>query len=208
MPRTIELDFTGAPPEQGGGRDYFPPGKYAAYCRKCEAKSSKAGRPMIEVVMEVGAGDHKGKSVTDYFIINDPEKKFGMKRLHAFFLAFGLPIAEKKLKLDLDVVINKPCMIEVADEKQEATDQYQERINTKIRAYHVIQREAVANKNGVTPVAEAPAPAPAPAPPAPAPTEPEPVEEITEIAAAPVAAAPAASVGTPQEVEDLDDLFK
>lgn len=197
MPRKITLDFTGAPPKQGGGgRDYVPPGEYAATLQSLDAEKSKAGKPMLKATLAIGAGEFKGRQLVDYFII-DGEKKFPMQRLHAMFLAFNLPVQEKKLSVDLDLIVGKSCKIQVTDEIQAATDQYKEQTNSKIVAYHTLSAHAAAPKAAAVEAAPEPVAAPEAGKP-----EPEEAEELA-------VAAPVASVaGEPAEVEDLDDLFK
>ena len=165
-----------------------------------EQKSKNGGKPMLKLTVELAAsGEHKGKRLVDYFVI-DGATKFPMQRLHAMLLAAGFVVKTAKLAIDLDQVSGKAMRIETKDEVQQATEQYAERTNSRIVAYHTLKPTAAA------PVQEAASAAPTSAP------EPEP--EATEVVEAPEAGKPAAEaedvadVGAPSEVEDIDDLFK
>lgn len=217
MARIAAFDFTDAPPAQGGGDDYIPPGDYVFTVAKIEDGSSKAGKRMITVTLTVGAGDHKGSKLTDRFTFGNPgDSKFPIQRFHAFLLALGAKISNPKIQVDLDALERRSVRGTVKDET--SVYQGEERTQSRIVAYYSMTALATA-----VPVAEAaPAEAPPPPPAQPAPT-PAPAPVVAETPQpAPVAAAPAAvaepapvaeaPVAAPAEVQEIDvssvdDLF-
>lgn len=203
MSRVVEFDFEGAPPAQGGGDDYIPPGDYAGRVRKVEDGTTKnGGKRMITATLEVAAGDHKGSKLTDRFAFGNPgESKFPLQRWHAFLLACGAKINGTKVRLDLDALENRPIRFTVKDE----TSIYQGEEQTKARivAYYTFSQttaEQGPQTQAVTPPAPTPAPAPAPA-----------AVAVADPPAAPAEAPAPVSAEAPAveevDIASVDDLF-
>lgn len=192
----VEVDFEGAPPAQGGGQDYVPPGKYLAEVQELTAGESKnSGKQMLTLTIRVRAPEeYAGKKLTDYFVIERGGKSlFGLQRFHAFMLALGVTINTTKVRFDTEKIVGRQFIVEVIDEKREATEQYPERTVSRAVAYYTTQ--------GLNPVAkDGASPAPAVQPAAPAP---EPAPAATVAAPATVAEEPIAAVAA-----DIDDLFR
>lgn len=208
MPREAVFDFTGAPPSQGGLADYVPPGRYPCRVFEITDGSSKAGNRMITARFEIANGEQKGKRLIDYFTLGVDEKKVGEKRLHAFFLAIGLPVGEKRFKLDLDGLVGKACFIETRDEKQAATGEYAERMNARINGYF---SATASNGAQAAPAAPQATPVAAAAPVAAPVAQPEPVAVAAAVET--VSAAPAQAAAPPEDVsvtaasDEVEDLF-
>lgn len=184
MPRVVDIDFTGAPPAQGGGGDdYVAPGTYPLRCLILEDGKSSAGKRMIIAKWEVATNDAMGgRKLTDRFVIDPGGSKFPLQRLHALLLAFNLPVSEKAIRIDFDGLTNKGVMGVIEDRIQPEGNGYPERTVSNISAYHPIQKAAPAPAPAAAPVTPTPvAAAPAPAPVAPV--------EPTPIMAAPAAVA-------------------
>lgn len=219
MPRIVTFDFTDAPPAQGGGlTDHIPPGKYRLRVTNIEDGTAKSGKRMLTVSFEVASGDFIGKRLVERFVLatdKPGEVPFGLKRLHAFLLSLGLPVQQKSTKLDLDKLVGQTCDADVVDDKIEASEQYPERIVSRINTFHIPE----AATKPAAPKAQEPAPAPAAPTPPPAPA-PEPAPTPTPTPAAEPAAAPVAVADPPAQPEaeaaddltaiasDIDDLFK
>lgn len=179
MARTVVLDFSDAPPAQGGGGfDHVPPGRYAVQLtRISEERAKSSNRKMIVAQWEVVQGEQTGKSLSDRFVI-EGDAKFGRQRLHACLLALMLPVQQKKIKIDLDTLGGRTCTALVIDEEIPASENYPSRMGSRIQAYFPIE-----SPNGAAPKATAPK------------------------AAAPKAAAPAAPASEPEEsVEEVEDV--
>lgn len=196
---TVSFDFTDAPPAQGGGgADKIPPGNYRVKVTKFTDGQSGNGNHMISANYEVTEGGQQGKRLMDNFVLlADPEKNFGLRRIHQCFLALGVNV-QPKIRLDLDKLTGRTCIVRVVDDTLPAKGDYDERAISKIVEYHPSSAQTV--------TAPAVQQAPVPAQPAQPVPEPEPVVVAVGAPAA-VAATPAA-----EEEEfpltDVDDLFK
>lgn len=195
MARKMTFDFTDAPPAQGGqSSDHVMPGRHTLRLVDfSETQARSSGNKMIVTKFEVASGPDQGKQLIDRFVTTG-ESKFGLQRLHAFFLALNLPVTQKKVALDVDRLIGQLVVAQVVDEVVPANDNYPERLQSKINAYYLVEGATPPTPAAVAAPQE-PAPAPAPAvveAPAPA-----------AVAAAAAPAAPAAEVS----VADVDDLF-
>lgn len=164
MPRLVTLDFSDAPPAQGGGgSDHIPAGLYAWRIRGVEFGNSRAGRPMFTVRLEVAAGPKQGSRNIDYFVVSGTDSNFGKARFHAFLLALGAKVPPSgAFPLDLDLLNDRMVAAQVRDEVQAATDQYPERLTSRVDAYYSIaemqqrqQPPTVAQGTGAAPAAAA-----------------------------------------------------
>lgn len=178
MPRTVVLDFTDAPPAQGGGGfDHVPPGRYAIKLTQIsEERAKSSNRKMIVARWEVATGDQTGKSLSDRFVV-EGDAKFGRQRLHACLLALTLPVAQKKIKIDLDTLSGRSCVALVVDEEIPASENYPSRMGSRIQAYFPIEsKNGSSEQKPAKAVAKAEAPAPLPGP------EPEPDDDGDDVA--------------------------
>lgn len=164
--RIVTIDFTGAPPAQGGGTDRIPPGKYVLRLTKIDDGKSNTEKRMVTAALEVAQGPENGKRLRDQFVIGG-DAKFGRQRLNAFFRALGLAVGEKIVKIDFDKLEGKLVLGDVRDDVIPANASYPERPISKVDAYFPVKE----SPNGT--VTAAPA-----APVAELPFE-EPVEELT-----------------------------
>lgn len=152
MSNVIELDFRGAPPAQGGGgTDVVPAGRYPLRVDRVEQSKTNAGRSMIVVHFKVAVGEYAGSRLRDRFVLpsSPDDSKFGLQRLHAFIVAFGSEIGERKVKLDLDQFVGKVVLADVQDNSIPATDRYPERKTSEPIAYH---NASTASQSGTRPV--------------------------------------------------------
>lgn len=176
MANIITLDLRDAPPAQGGGLDYVPPGTYRLRVDSTVYGNAKtSGRPMITISFRIAEGPHQGGRLNDRFTLptNDKDSKFGLQRFHAFLLALGAKVSQTAFKLDLDSLENKLVTAEVVDNKMPAST------SDDGRSF---------SERTVSRVAEYVIPTRAPATPAPAPAAPKPVAPVPAVvpAAAPV----------------------
>lgn len=189
MPRIVEVDFTDAPPAQGGaGGDHIPPGKYLLEVKNVAQEAARSsGRPMFTAIFTVkgGAEGTTGKSIRDNFVLpqTTSDSKFGLQRFHAFLLALGLNVSKPNIKFDLDRLTGLTCIAEVYDDTLEARDGNRERVVTKVGSYFPVPAS-----NGTSA----------------APSQPQ----ATEAIALGAATTPEATIGgTAAAEEDMDDLF-
>ena len=103
----VKLDFSGV-------ESYLKcaEGEHVAALKEAELKTSEAGNEMISCVFEVVAGASSGARVFDNFVLTDK----ALWRLKTYLECLGIK-ADGKLKLDLDKLIGKKCIIEVAHEE-------------------------------------------------------------------------------------------
>lgn len=144
-------DFTDAPPEQGGvGFERVPPGKYAFRLSKYDDKASGTGKPMVRIAVTIASGplgsddttSHKGKVLGTNFVLGGTKTNFGVRRLHAFFIAMGVKTSAGPVKIDSDKLINRPGLMVVRDRTMEATDEYPERTVSDIVEFHPLTKKA------------------------------------------------------------------
>lgn len=144
MANKITLDFTDAPPVQGGGRtDYIPPAQYMLQIDKAEKVKTKDGsKDMIVVSLSVAGGDYKGKRLIDRFTLpraGSEDSKLGLQRFHSILLAVsGKDLTGKKTELNLDSLVGKKMLSEIADDEQPASEdgKYKARTTSKPVAYY------------------------------------------------------------------------
>lgn len=200
---TVSFDFTDAPPAQGGGgSDKIPPGNYRVKVATFKDGTSGNGNHMITANYEVVEGSMQGKRLMDNFVLlADPEKNFGLRRIHQCFLALGVNV-QPKMRLDLDKLAARQCIVRVVDDTLPAKGDYEERVISKIVEYHPNSAPVV---NGTAPAATLQSATQAPQP------APEPVA-ATVAAPAAVATVEAPAPAPAEEEEfpltDVDDLFK
>lgn len=104
---TKKLDFTGV--ENFTRCDE---GQHIAKLTKLEEKQSQAGDDMLVGTFEVIKGDSKGSKVFENF----PLTQKALWKLKTYFEAIGVK-AEGKIKIDLDKLIGRVCIIEVIHEE-------------------------------------------------------------------------------------------
>lgn len=104
---TVKVDFSGV-------ESYLKcaEGEHVAALKEAELKTSEAGNDMIACVFEVTAGSSSGARVYDNFVLTEK----ALWRLKTYLECIGIK-ADGKLKLDLDKLIGKKCIIEVAHEE-------------------------------------------------------------------------------------------
>lgn len=176
----IELDFSGAPPAQGGGSDLIPAGRYVVKLADMRKQTSGTGTDMIVVVWDVASGEQMGKQVQDRFSLapnKDGGPGFGVRRFHACLVALGAPVAQGRVKFESDKLLGKACEAQVGDKTIPASGEYEARVVSEPRAYHPLgSAKASATKApAAAPAAPKAAPAAPKAPPAPVAV----VEEVT-----------------------------
>lgn len=103
----VKLDFSGV-------ESYLKcaEGEHIAALKEAELKTSEAGNDMIACVFEVVAGASSGARVFDNFVLTEK----ALWRLKTYLECLGIK-ADGKLKLDIDKLIGKKCIIEVAHEE-------------------------------------------------------------------------------------------
>ncbi len=216
------LDFSGAPPAEGPISDYIPPGTYVIAAREAFLATSKQGKPMVDVRLEVTRGDYKDKRLRDLFTIpqaNSNDTLFGLQRLNSLLFACKGKAAKGRNKLSsvYGVILNTEVIADVDDRELPPRDGGSALIVSNIVAYHYPKSEtgqariAALREGQPTPVAEAAPPAP---PAEAAPLEDELAGDLDELASEPAPDAPAvdavaaATAEAPAvEEEDLEDLF-
>lgn len=172
MGKPIDLDFTGAPPAQGGtGSDRIPAGQYLLAVKETRTQATSSGNNMLVLVFRVLKGQEQNKQIVERFTL-DGDSKFPLQRLHAMLLAFDLKVPAK-FTLDFDRLIGKPILADVSDNEIPANGQYPARTVSQIRSFFSVAASA-AKAPAAAPATPAPAPKAAAQAPAPAPAaEPE-----------------------------------
>lgn len=132
-----EFDFTGAPPAQGSlGSDVIPAGRYRLQIEEIKDGTTKNGdKKMVSVKCVVAQGEMKGKVLRDNFVYTG-DNNFGMRRLHAFFLACNLGVSERRVKVDFDKIPGRLVDADVKDDTIPANEQYDARPSSRIDAYY------------------------------------------------------------------------
>ena len=199
MPKIVNLDFSAAPPRQGGGGITFvPPGPYVLRVTDADTGESTAGNPQFIVTFEINEGEHFGDELKDYFSPCPPrkgDKMNGAQKFHALLIALGFKQQKGPVKLDLEKLIGRKCTANIGTEQMQATAQYPNaRDASKIKSYELPtgvtspaggEPEApVASSNGAAPVAKAAVAVAAPVAAAAAeeapPPDDEPVQEVVD----------------------------
>jgi hypothetical protein len=213
MSQVIQLDFSSAPPAQGGVRtDIIPEGGYPLRVTKLEKAQASTGKPMVRAHLEVAKGEYIGKSLQRLFVLQagPDDSNFGLQQLHAFFVACGLQPQTGQANIDLDAFVGRAVWADVADDYI-PTKSGDRKISSPYAFYRLDSEEARSGAAKMQRVANGATEQPAPAPvqatmPEAAPiAAPVAASEAAE-AAAPIAAAveEAASVNP----DDLDSLFE
>jgi hypothetical protein len=66
----MEVIFTGE--EKGGGTfEVAPAGRYLVNVYDAEETESAKGNPMIKIIWEISSGEHEGKRIWNYLVLND-----------------------------------------------------------------------------------------------------------------------------------------
>lgn len=198
MPNIIEVDFREAPPTQGGAQtDHIPPGRYALKVERAESGVSTTKKPMLTFHFKVAQGEYAGKRVRGNFVLpaDESDSKLGLQRFHAFVLAFGAKVGERKFKLDIDQFVGKVIAADVADNTIEANGRYPTRIVSTPEAYYPVGE---LNKNGS--VATVPVVTP--------PSQIAPIVEVEQAAITTPAPPVSAAETIEAAITDLNDLFK
>lgn len=190
----VTYDFGGTTPvEGGGGSDRVPPGRYHLAVEKFEETVTQtSGNRMVNLSFTIASpGEHLGKRIRDNIVLapgKDGKPSFGMQRLMGFLFALNVPVPQKQVSFDSDALTGKLLEADIGDDEIPANGQYEARVVSKPRTYHIPEALKAQIPQPAAPVAAAPPP-PAALPVAAAP-----------VAAAPVApAAPAAPVAPVQE---------
>lgn len=225
----LEIDFTGAPPAQGGGgSDYIKPGTYVMVVNSAKKTTSKgSGRPQAIVDLRVhNEGQFQGKKILDYFLLDRGEGEygaFGLQRFHAFLVAVGYTIGERKVQLDLEQLAGRPVVVQIDDDTLPPNEKFPDgKIISKAKAYMSYEEVRAAQKrqqeaaaqvaNGAAPAVLATPAAPAEAAEAAPVAAPKAASKVKAATSAPVAAPPAAALETPvasleDVAADVDDIF-
>lgn len=87
-------------------------GEHIAVLKKTELKTSESGNDMIACTFEVVAGSSSGARVFDNFVLTEK----ALWRLKTYLECIGIK-ADGKLKLDLDKITGKKCIIGVTHEE-------------------------------------------------------------------------------------------
>lgn len=192
----VELDFTGAPPAQGGGTDRIPAGRYNLKVTAIKDGASSNQNRMFTVDLEVASGNEQGKQLRDNFVVAPGANgsKFGLQKFHAFLVALGAPLAQGKVKFDTDKLVGRVCEAQVGDAELRANGENEARTVSQPRGYYPLGTTSAAAKaqaapaappaaapKAAAPKAAAPVAKKAAAPPPPVVVEEEAEEEETEL---------------------------
>jgi len=139
----IELDFSDAPPAQGGmGSDHVPPGTYKLTISSAEKALSSTKKSMVTMWFRVASGEFAGRKVVERFVIpaNADDSRFGLQRFHALLVALGLPEQKGRAKVSLAALVNKNVLADIDDEVQAATGRFPERVVSRILAFNRLSK--------------------------------------------------------------------
>lgn len=131
--RIIELDFEGAPPQQGGGAisDHIPAGRYLLKVHDAFAGRSRGSdKPMVTVEFRVADGEYEGKKMIERYVVPEtPEdSKVGLQRFHALLICLGFKQQKGKKPINLEKVMGRTTTADVDDEEMEASGGYKARV--------------------------------------------------------------------------------
>lgn len=114
----MQVDFSETESRGGkkgsGGRKHYPEGDY-----KVKVKSAKWGRsgeketPRLEVMYVFTEGKLKGKELRDDLYLTSG----ALWRLRQALEAMGVPVPNKKVKVDPNKLVGRACAITLADEE-------------------------------------------------------------------------------------------
>lgn len=130
MSNVITVNFEGV--ESGRGRIRVPEGDYAMKLKKVsQKKGSDSGEPYLLVGFELSKGPEKGnKKVLSHNFSLQPQSLWNFRN---FLEACGKQIPSKKLKIDLDKLLNLQCAGTVID------DEYEGRRQSNISAFFPLE---------------------------------------------------------------------
>lgn len=125
MARKKKLDFTGVESFTKAEE-----GQHIAVIKTIEEKTSAAGNDMLSATFEITRGTSKGARVYDNFVLGETS----LWKLKSYLEAIGMS-AKGRIVLDLDAMMNKPCIIEVIHEE------YNGSMKARIDGYKAIAAE-------------------------------------------------------------------
>lgn len=100
-------------------RDFSPPppGLYRAKIEEVNEKTSSAGNEMLEVVLEISRGDHKGARLWDYVVLTEA----AAWKLKQFLQAVGLVSGKKERgTLDTSKIVGTEVQVRVKNETDDS----------------------------------------------------------------------------------------
>ena len=115
--KKVRVDFTGVESFQRPSE-----GQHVVKIASAELKQSQGGNDMIVVAFEVTKGQDKGARVYE----NYPLAENALWKLKGMLQAIGMK-CEGKVQLDLDKLIGKVCIVEVAD------DEYDGKVRSRVQ---------------------------------------------------------------------------
>ncbi len=122
----IDLDFTDAPPSEGGGlSDRVPEGDYRLRITKIESRNTSTGKPMMSASFVIADGQQVGKRLVDQFVLPRPrtdDSKVGLQRFHMLLVAAGMKQQAGRAKINTDNLVNKVVEATVEDRILQASN--------------------------------------------------------------------------------------
>ena len=109
MGKKMKLDFTGIEAYVKCAE-----GQHVVKLTAIEDTESQAGNDMLSATFKVVKGQSTGAVLYDNFVLTDK----ALWKLQSFLIAVGMK-AEGRMTLDLDKLIGKTCIVEVAHEEYE-----------------------------------------------------------------------------------------
>lgn len=109
MAKKMKLDFTGV-------ESYVKceEGQHVVKLMEIEETESQAGNDMLNATFQVVRGNSTGAKLYDNFVLTEK----ALWKLQSFLTAIGMK-AEGRVTIDLDKLIGKTCIVEVAHEEYE-----------------------------------------------------------------------------------------
>lgn len=108
----IKYDVTGVEPSRDFGEP-IPVGVYKMVISNCVKKKSQSGNDMLELELEVPKGEHKGRKVWEYIVL-DENSEWKLRQL------VDALSAKEKGTLDTDKIIGETIHVRVKHESYEA----------------------------------------------------------------------------------------
>lgn len=109
MAKKMKLDFTGIEAYVKCAE-----GQHVVKLMEIEETESQAGNDMLNATFQVVKGASTGAKLYDNFVLTEK----ALWKLQSFLVAVGIK-ADGKMVLDLDKLIGKTCIVEVAHEEYE-----------------------------------------------------------------------------------------
>ena len=109
MAKKMKLDFTGIEAYVKCAE-----GQHKVKLTEIEETESQAGNPMLNATFQVVSGASTGAKLYDNFVLTEK----ALWKLQSFLVAVGMK-ADGRVTLDLDNLIGKTCIVEVAHEEYE-----------------------------------------------------------------------------------------